>query len=101
MTKTKATEVSMKLRQTAKRVLWATIVIFLVVVVVDVITNPPKATDSPKVYEAIYENYYVTFKINDRELQGEAIIVAKDNESYIIQMGNNVYVVLQGDVVFE
>lgn len=91
-----------KERKVMKRLLenWPILIIFLVFLAFALL-DTSTAVEAPKVYDAVSEDYYVTFEIAGKRLCGESTIIAEDDESWIIQMGDKVYVVSKKSVMFE
>lgn len=87
------------------RILWTVTIIFLGIVAIiavhEWVTNPTIFVDSPEEYAATSEDYYLTFKVHGKKVQGEMTIIAENDEKYIVQMGDKVYTVPQSSVVFE
>lgn len=77
------------------------VLMLLFLLILPIYNQSQTAIDPPKAYEAVSEDYYVTFKMDGEQVCGESTILAQDDESWIIQMGDKVYVVSKKSVMFE
>lgn len=52
-------------------------------------------------FKTTSEDFYVTFPCGNTTKMGESTIVAENEEAYILQMGNETYVVPKECIIFE